>query len=301
MNIQWNQEKFILQLSADDPSSLSGFFYLILGHPFEIISWFLRALPHFFWRIQLAWIECHDTLWDHHKLYRLCTAIHQPDYAVVGRLISLWHFVLQSAWRDSDLEAWGDDVIEKKSRWDGEKGVWVTALRECGLMDGFVVHGWQNRAGRLVQDRRRNEKRKKRRDNGGKTADERRKTASKYVATLPNPTLPNLTQPNPTTPLPPNGVTMFETFWKTYPKKIGKGAAEKAWKRIPNLEAVFEKIMAAVASQSQSMQWLKEGGQFIPNPATWLNQRRWEDEIQKEEGTWQDRLIDKIKTKTEIA
>jgi hypothetical protein len=144
----------------------------------------------------MAWIECHDTVWDHHKLYRLCTALNQPDYAVVGRLISLWHFVLQNAWRDSNLEPWGDEVIEKKSRWDGEKGVFVKALRDCGFMDGFVVHGWQKRAGRLVQDRRRNERRKKQRSTGGKTADGRRRTASKLAATLPNPTLPNPTKPN---------------------------------------------------------------------------------------------------------
>lgn len=74
----------------------------------------------------------------------------------------------------------------------------------------------------------------------------------------------------------------FETFWKTYPKKIGKGAAEKAWSRISSVEAVFEKIVGAVAVQVRSEQWLKDGGQFIPHPATWLNQRRWEDEVTRE-------------------
>jgi hypothetical protein len=27
-----------------------------------------------------------------------------------------------------------------------------------------------------------------------------------------------------------------------------------------------------------SAEWTKDGGQFIPHPATWLNQKRWEDE-----------------------
>lgn len=68
----------------------------------------------------------------------------------------------------------------------------------------------------------------------------------------------------------------FAEFWDAYPKKVGKGAAEKAWAKCrPDLTAV----LAAVGFQSASEQWRKDGGQFIPNPATWLNQRRWEDEV----------------------
>ena len=72
--------------------------------------------------------------------------------------------------------------------------------------------------------------------------------------------------------------TRFGEFWAAYPRKQGKGAAEKAWGKIkPNAE-VFDQIMNAVESQKHCEQWQKHNGQFIPNPATWLNQRRWEDE-----------------------
>ena len=37
-------------------------------------------------------------------------------------------------------------------------------------------------------------------------------------------------------------------------------------------------MLDAVSAQSESDQWRKDGGQFIPNPATWLNQSRWEDD-----------------------
>lgn len=151
----------------------------------------------------MAWIESHDDIWDHHKVYRLCAAVHQPDYAVIGRLHSLWHFVLRNAWRDANLEPWGDVVIEKASRWDGEKGVWVKALRDCGFLDGSVVHGWLERAGRLVQDRRRNEKKKGVRITYGKRTVSVRSPDElhrKPGATLPYPTLPNPTLPNPTLP-----------------------------------------------------------------------------------------------------
>ena len=67
----------------------------------------------------------------------------------------------------------------------------------------------------------------------------------------------------------------FATFWHAYPKKVGKWAAEKAWSKLkPDLTAVLQSIERARATE----QWRKDGGQFIPHPATWLNQRRWEDE-----------------------
>jgi len=37
-------------------------------------------------------------------------------------------------------------------------------------------------------------------------------------------------------------------------------------------------MMTALETQKASEKWLKDNGQYIPNPATWLNQRRWEDE-----------------------
>ena len=67
----------------------------------------------------------------------------------------------------------------------------------------------------------------------------------------------------------------FDQFWKSYPKKVGKGFAEKAWeKQKPDLNLVLKSL----EWQKESEQWKKDGGQFIPNPATYLNQRRWEDE-----------------------
>lgn len=75
----------------------------------------------------------------------------------------------------------------------------------------------------------------------------------------------------------------FMSFWTAYPKKTGKGAAYKSWQKIKPSKALTEKIVASVVEHSKTKQWQKENGQFIPNPATFLNQRRWEDEIN--EGT----------------
>jgi len=68
----------------------------------------------------------------------------------------------------------------------------------------------------------------------------------------------------------------FEKFWKEYPRKVGKRAAQKAWKK--NGMPGIDKILEAIVQQRASPQWNTEGGRFIPNPATWLNQGRWDDE-----------------------
>lgn len=82
---------------------------------------------------------------------------------------------------------------------------------------------------------------------------------------------------NPIPPNPPEGGGgVFEKFWCAYPKKIGKGAAEKAFAKAG---VGIELILAAVNRQAATEQWQKDGGQYIPNPATWLNQRRWEDGV----------------------
>ena len=68
----------------------------------------------------------------------------------------------------------------------------------------------------------------------------------------------------------------FAEFWSAYPKKTAKGDAEKAWKKHkPDLAA----CLAALAVAKQSSDWIKDGGQFIPHPATWINGKRWEDGV----------------------
>lgn len=69
----------------------------------------------------------------------------------------------------------------------------------------------------------------------------------------------------------------FARFWMAYPKKVGRGAAEKAWLKA-GINGEIEQVMSAIESQKQSDQWIKDGGQYIPNPATWINQKRWLDE-----------------------
>jgi uncharacterized protein YdaU (DUF1376 family) len=67
----------------------------------------------------------------------------------------------------------------------------------------------------------------------------------------------------------------FEAFWKVYPKKVSKENAKKAWLKIKPNDELIAKITKAVKDQKLS----EREQQFIPHAASWLNAKRWEDEV----------------------
>lgn len=229
----------------------------------------------------MAWIELDDGIWDHYKTSRLCSLLGLSDVVVVGHLVSLWHFALRTAWRDASLELWGDDGIERGARWGGERGRFVAALRESGFMDGYVMHGWMERAGRLITDRLRKEAQRQETARRlsescrGKSAPCPGKSAPcRGKSGLPN--QPN--QPNPTNPTQPEGAGVeFEKFWGEYPKqgRSNKAKAEDMWIK---LQPPIDKVISALAWQKTQARWTKDNGAYVPLAANWLKDARWEDE-----------------------
>ena len=71
--------------------------------------------------------------------------------------------------------------------------------------------------------------------------------------------------------------TDFERFWAAYPKKRNKETARKAFKKLKGVS--IETLLEAIEKQKRSQDWLKDGGQYIPYPATWLNAGGWENEV----------------------
>jgi hypothetical protein len=71
----------------------------------------------------------------------------------------------------------------------------------------------------------------------------------------------------------------FDRFWNSYPRKTAKAAAEKAWRKIEADESLLQTIISAIEQQRKSHEWTKDNGQYVPHPATWLNGRRWEDQV----------------------
>lgn len=73
----------------------------------------------------------------------------------------------------------------------------------------------------------------------------------------------------------------FDEFWTAYPKKVGKKAAQASWNKLKPDTELYDKIMTAIGKARATEQWQRENGRFIPNPTTWLNQGRWDDEYEE--------------------
>lgn len=75
----------------------------------------------------------------------------------------------------------------------------------------------------------------------------------------------------------------FEIFWKEYPRKVSKEKSRQWFaKNKPNRE-LLDKILASLKKHKLTRQW--QDPQYIPHPITWLNQKRWEDEVDCEPKT----------------
>ena len=247
----------------------------------------------------MAWIQVHQTLKDHRKVYAAADALDVDPAHALGLIVSFWLWALDNA-PSGSLDGISNRMIARAAQWTGDADEFVEALKSADLLDetadgGLELHDWQEYTGSLIEKRE-----------SEKIRSRNRRAAAKEKAAGATKTTAGQTADTPQTsqqktdgrveysrveysrvdiggnniPLPPNAQTeRFAAFWKLYPKKQGKGAAEKAWKKIKPTAEMFDQIMSAVGAAISSEQWQRENGRFIPNPATWLNQKRWEDEL----------------------
>lgn len=86
----------------------------------------------------------------------------------------------------------------------------------------------------------------------------------------------------------------WSAFWAAYPRKIGKGAARKAWTKALAKVTSPSVLIEGAKAEAAALETRKRNprpedrgrdlGQFVPHPSTWLNQERWEDEKQEQTG-----------------
>lgn len=88
----------------------------------------------------------------------------------------------------------------------------------------------------------------------------------------------------------PLSLKEFSLFWEAWPNKVDKKEAEERWSKMNGTRPAIETLLAAIKKQ---IEWRKAAGpnDFRPpwkNPATWLNGRCWEDEVEtpKKAATW---------------
>jgi hypothetical protein len=253
---------------------------------------------------------------NHRKFRRLVQLLAMPEPHVFGHVEFLWSVGYESGdpylgdATDVELAAgWNGEAGALCRALLDCGGVGKPGLIEPveGNADQFQIHDLYDHAPDYVQRRM---ERETRRTVAGKTLSDVRSAAAKkrwsngkevmqpdandgrlYAngatpAPAPAPAL------NTNTPIP-GGVTVAEkrtalksadplpgflTFWSTWPshhRKKGRSKCARLWIR-KNLEPLTETIVSAVNRFTNSPDWRKNDGQFIPGPEPWLNDESWE-------------------------
>ena len=70
----------------------------------------------------------------------------------------------------------------------------------------------------------------------------------------------------------------FEIFYKAYPNKKNVKTARTRWEKMKVTPELFAAIMEGLERAKNSQEWGKDGGAYIPYPATWLNGEGWKNE-----------------------
>lgn len=196
-------------------------------------------------------------------------------------LIELLHQQPESSITREELK----NYIDFYSKYDQRGLDFLTNVEQCFFDTGLLKE--KNNivySDRVLKNKEKRDEISKARSYAGKKSAEKRYKKDNNLTNVQQGTFNKLTKERKgkeikgkeiNTPLPPKGDDDFISFWKKYPKKTGKGAALKSWqKQKPPIAQVLETLNWQIYTD----QWQRENGQFIPNPATWLNQKRWEDE-----------------------
>lgn len=213
------------------------------------------------------WIKMRTDLFTHPKVVRISSALKADTLRTVGGLMSAW-CLFDAHSVDGRLEGYTLEYLDAHLRWEGFSEAmasvgWLEADEFGLVLPRFDTHNGQSAKRRAQDSDRKREVRKMSASEADKTRTREEKRREEVIP-----------------PKSPKGVeARFEQFWQAYPKKVGKDAALRAFaKRKPD-DQLVALMVAAIERQKRSDAWLKDGGQFIPNPASWLNQGRWMDEV----------------------
>ncbi len=208
------------------------------------------------------WIKMRADLLTHPKVVRIVSALKADKLRVIGGLHAVWS-LFDAHSTDGTLDGYTSEALDDYIGWPGFCAAmvqvgWLEENGESLTTPRFDEHNGQSAKRRATETQRKRMARESA-ETSAPDADKKRSREEKrrediYTA--------------------PDG---FDEFWKIYPSKKAKPAALKAFKAA-KLNGSLPAVLAHVGLMADSDDWKKNNGQFVPMPATYLNQRRWEDE-----------------------
>ena len=146
----------------------------------------------------------------------------------------------------------------------------IDELKTCGLIDGskrLVPHGWEKRQYKSDTSTDRVKRFRERSRNVTETVSETAPDTDTETDTETDKNQKKIPKKRDRSA----GSAEFENFWLVYPRKINRAVALKAFEKATR-KTEADLIITAVRGYK-----FADDEQFIPHPATWLNQERWVD------------------------
>lgn len=210
------------------------------------------------------YIRLQTNFWSNRKTIRLRSLIGDAALWLPQRL---WCYAAENQ-PDGDFSNYTAPELAMLLGYSGDAQAMLQALQQACFLSGMRIHAWEEHNAYHETFAQRSKKAAQARWKGHEKKGKERKGASITQAML----------------------QAFAEFWKIYPRKIGKGNAEKAWVKM-KCNNLLSSIILAIEAAKKSDDWTKDGGQFIPHPATWLNRRGWEDDYQISVGEQQPKHV----------
>ena len=208
------------------------------------------------------YIKFFTTFWSHRKTMRLVDILGNDGFWIAPKL---WCYAATHQ-PDGDFSGYTDGELNLLLGYPKDSPSIRQAMLQAGFMDeGYMLHDWEkhNSCHVMFAERART---------AAKARWQKRQTKPATEVYTDNDT-----ETDTETSIA-SSITSFTAFWEVYPRKVGKKAALVAFRKHCR-DLKVELLVAAIERQKLSEQRSKDGGKFIPNPATWLNQGRWEDEL----------------------
>lgn len=214
-------------------------------------------------------------------------SVTDPKFQLVARrasttlpaVLAVWAYLLEAASQAEERGRFGTvdaeslDVLFGFPDADTLTARILAEFESRGLTDSGRISAW--------------EKRQVRREREDKTGAARQRAyRTRHSQVTPSDASPDQKKPRgeerrvDKTNTPPNPLKGepdgFAEFYDAYPRKEGRARAAKAFAAV---EVPLQTLLMALEAQIQTEQWQKDGGRFVPLPASWLNGKRWEDHV----------------------
>jgi len=218
--------------------------------------------------------------------------------AAAFSLVCLWGYTAEQG-PDGSIRN-DPEFIATAAEWSGDPEAFVNALIECGLLDrkgrSLLVHNWAIRnpfaasfEKRSTQAREANRIRWEREHQERMRQPSEPESGSDTVGTISDSgSAPPLPSSSPPIPNPSRKVRSkrsddteaegFKRFYAEYPRHEARTKALKAWHALNPGEELQTRILSDIRHRNQSV-WRDKDMQFLPLPASYLNGKRWEDEL----------------------